>query len=81
VFEKMEGTHVMISQLAPALLALLIALILGGSLRGLAQPIALWPIGLAAVLVELVLGRISSVDQPWVLVWGHWIWTSTIVAG
>jgi hypothetical protein len=68
-----------ISQLAPALLATVIGLLLDGSLRGLTRPLALWPLGLAAILVELLLSRVSAVDQPWILVLGHWLWVGTVV--
>jgi hypothetical protein len=68
----------MLGQIAPALLAALIAMLLGGSLRGLAaQPIAGWPLALAALVLELVLSHVSTIDQPWLLVWGHWLWVGT----
>jgi hypothetical protein len=56
----------------------LLSLVLGGTVRGLARPIAAWPIGLAAIVLDLALVRISPMDQPWVASFGRWLWVGAI---
>jgi hypothetical protein len=70
----------MFIQLAPAFIAVLIAIYLGGSARGLAQRIVAWPLGLGAVVLDLLLVRVSPADHAWVSSAGHWLWVGGIVA-
>jgi uncharacterized protein DUF5317 len=70
--------ELMLPQLIPAVLAALVAWAAGGSLHGLARPIAWWPLGLLAIGIELGLGRIPVVEQPWLAVWGHWLWAASV---
>ena len=65
--------------LVPVMIAALLALALGGSLRGLARPIAWWPLGVGAILAELALSRSPAAHQPLLLAWGHWAWTASLV--
>jgi hypothetical protein len=70
----------MVGQLVPAVCAAVLAWAVGGSLAGLARPITWWPLGLVAISVELLLGRLSIAQLPWLATWGHWVWVAVLGA-
>jgi uncharacterized protein DUF5317 len=65
----------MVALVFPALLALLIALALGGSTRGFAQTRLRWPVLLVAPFPLLLLLYNPPLEsQPWLIAWGPRIW-------
>ena len=67
----------MLNLLAPAALALVGALALGGSLRHLAQAqFRLWPAVALGFAVELLLYNPPLDAQPWAMLVGPWIWVA-----
>lgn len=70
----------MLPQLLPVFGGAAVGLIAGGSLRGLSRPIAWWPLGLASIVFQLMLARISIADQPWLGSHGHWLWAAALGA-
>jgi len=68
----------MLGLLAPTLVAVVVALGLGGSLRGfLRAGIRGWPAMLATFAVELVLYNPPVDRQAWAMQIGPWIWLAT----
>src|ERR687885_546935 len=66
--------------IVPGALATAAAWLLGGSPRGLARPIAWWPLGLGALLAELALSMSPLAHHPWLLASGHWLWTASLAS-
>jgi hypothetical protein len=70
----------MIGLIAPAGLAILLALALGGSFAGWADlRVRWWPAAIGAFAVQLVLHNPPLDQQPWALVWGPWIWVMSLL--
>src|ERR1700704_2205745 len=68
----------MLGLLAPTLVAIAVALVLGGSLRGfLHAGIRGWPAMLATFAIELVLYNPPVDRQAWAMQIGPWIWLAT----
>jgi hypothetical protein len=65
----------MLGLVAPAAIALAIALVMGGSLRGLLDArFRLWPLIGAAFAIELALYNPPIDGQPWARTIGPWLW-------
>jgi hypothetical protein len=63
--------------LAPTLVALVLALVLGGSPRGLLSTrFRAWPAILVAFAIELVLYNPPIDRQPWAMSIGPWLWVA-----
>jgi hypothetical protein len=68
-------TRDVLGLLAPATLALMVALILGGSLRHLSEArFRAWPAVALGFAVELALYNPPFDGQPWAIAAGPWIW-------
>ena len=68
----------MVALLAPTLLALILGLMLTGSLRGLvSEGIRGWPAILVAFATELLLYNRPLDSQPWAISFGPAIWLAT----
>lgn len=63
----------------PPIVAVLVALLVGGSLRGLSRAIRWWPFGVGAMLGELALSSSPWAHTTWLLTWGHWVWAASLV--
>ncbi|HEY3061801.1 MAG TPA: DUF5317 family protein [Chloroflexota bacterium] len=71
----------MVALIALPMLAVLLALALGGSLAGWARHgIAWWQLAAAALAVQLVLYNPPLDEQPWAIAWGPAIWIASIAA-
>jgi hypothetical protein len=58
----------------------LVAYAAGGSLAGLARPIAWWPLGLVSILVQVALARSLGPDLAWTAPLAHWLWVAALAA-
>ena len=68
----------MLGLLAPTIVAVAAALLLGGSLRGLANgTIRTWPAFVLGFSVELVFYNPPMDSQPWAMAVGPWVWLAT----
>jgi hypothetical protein len=71
----------MIGLVAPAGLAVLLALVLGGSFTGWARVrVRWWPIAIGSLAVQLVLHNPPLDQQPWAITWGPWIWVIAMLS-
>ena len=70
----------MIGLIAPGVLAALVAFALGGSARGWSQQHVRWSsLATCALLAQAALFCPPLDHQPWVLVWGTWLWVVSML--
>ena len=70
----------MTTLLLPLVLVSIVAALMGRSLSALGcARVRWWPLGMAAVMADLVLARIPVTLVPWLVEWGHWLWIVTVV--
>lgn len=68
----------MVGLVAPALGAILLGLLLGGSLTGWSSVrLRWWMLALCAFGVQLALYNPPIDRQPWAIEWGPWVWVAT----
>jgi hypothetical protein len=70
----------MLPQLLPAVILVLVAVAAGGSLAGLARPIAWWGLGLMSIALQLLLQRVPLSAAPWLGESGHWLWAAAVAS-
>jgi hypothetical protein len=71
----------MIGLVAPAGLAVLLALAVGGSFAGWAHlRVRWWPVAIGALAVQLVLHNPPIDQHPLALTWGPWVWVTAMLS-
>jgi hypothetical protein len=75
-----DDSVVVLGLLAPIVLAGLLAFALGGSPRGWSQQVVRWsPLATFSLIAQAALFFPPIDHQPWVLIWGKWLWVVSML--